>query len=99
GLDHRANRRGPQARGLPAGTWRAGKLVQRIVSSAACPAWRRSVGVVDMVGSSWWGVLLLPLAAPLIGGALTGDAHALTGKEPEKLAAHRAIYEMTLDDA
>lgn len=50
-----------------------------------------------MVGSSWWRVL--PLAAPLIGGALTGHAHALTGKEPEKLVAHRAIYEMTLDDA
>ena len=52
-----------------------------------------------MVGSSWWRVLLLPLAAPLIGGALTGHAHALTGKEPEKLVAHRAIYEMTLDNA
>ena len=52
-----------------------------------------------MVGSSWWRVLLLPLAAPLIGGALTGHAHALAGKEPEKLVAHRAIYEMTLDDA
>ena len=52
-----------------------------------------------MVGSSWWRVLLLPLAAPLIGGALTGHAHALAGKEPKKLVAHRAIYEMTLDDA
>jgi len=51
-----------------------------------------------MVGSSWWRVLLLPLAAP-IGGALAGHAHALTGKEPERLVAHRAIYEMTLDDA
>jgi hypothetical protein len=51
-----------------------------------------------MVGSSWWRVLLLPLAAPLIGGALT-HAHALAGKEPDKLVAHRAIYEMTLDDA
>src|SRR5262245_6739390 len=52
-----------------------------------------------MVGSSWWRVLLLPLAAPLIGGALTGHAHALAAKEPNKLVAHRAIYEMTLDDA
>jgi hypothetical protein len=50
-----------------------------------------------MVGSSWRRVLLLPLAAPLIGGALT-HAHALAGKEPDKLVAHRAIYEMTLDD-
>ena len=52
-----------------------------------------------MVGSSWWRVLLLPLAAPLIGGALTGHAYALAGKEPKKLVAHRAIYEMTLDNA
>src|SRR5215475_121413 len=51
-----------------------------------------------MVGSSWWRVLLLPLAAPLIGGALTGHAEAFAGKEPIKLTPHRAIYEMTLDD-
>ncbi|HEY6670062.1 MAG TPA: cell envelope integrity EipB family protein [Methyloceanibacter sp.] len=52
-----------------------------------------------MVGSSRWWVLLLPLAAPLIGGALASHAQALAAKEPNKLVAHRAIYEMTLDDA
>jgi EipB-like len=51
-----------------------------------------------MVGSSWWRVLLLPLVAPLV-GALASHAYALAGKEPAKLVAHRAIYEMTLDDA
>jgi EipB-like len=39
------------------------------------------------------------LAAALFGGTLAGDAYALAAKEPNKLAAHRAIYEMTLDDA
>ena len=52
-----------------------------------------------MIGSSWWRVLLLPLAVPLVGGTLSSHAHALVGKEPNKLFAHRAIYEMTLDDA
>ena len=52
-----------------------------------------------MVGLSWWRVLLLLLAVPLVGGALWGHAHALAAKEPGKLVAHRAIYEMTLDDA
>jgi envelope integrity protein B len=52
-----------------------------------------------MVGSSRWRVLLLPLAAPLIGGAFASHAQALAAKEPNKLVAHRAIYEMTLDDA
>jgi envelope integrity protein B len=52
-----------------------------------------------MVGSSRWRVLLLPLAALLIGGALASHAQALAAKEPNKLVAHRAIYEMTLDDA
>jgi hypothetical protein len=42
---------------------------------------------------------LVLLATPLIGGTLTGHAHALAAKEPNKLVAHRAIYEMTLDDA
>jgi EipB-like len=36
----------------------------------------------------------LPLAA-----APSGPAQALAGSEPNKLVAHRAIYEMTLDDA
>jgi hypothetical protein len=52
-----------------------------------------------MVGLSWWRVLLLLLAVPLVGGTLAGHAHALAAKEPGKLVAHRAIYEMTLDDA
>ncbi|MCJ7526955.1 MAG: cell envelope integrity EipB family protein, partial [Methyloceanibacter sp.] len=42
---------------------------------------------------------LVLLAAPLIGLTLTGHAQALAAKEPNKLVAHRAIYEMTLDDA
>ena len=44
-------------------------------------------------------VMLVLLAAPLLGGTLTGHAQALAAKEPNKLVAHRAIYEMTLDDA
>ena len=44
-------------------------------------------------------LLLLLLAAPLLGGTLTGHAQALAAKESNKLVAHRAIYEMTLDDA
>ncbi|HKA99571.1 MAG TPA: hypothetical protein VKD02_02235, partial [Methyloceanibacter sp.] len=35
----------------------------------------------------------LPLAAPQ-----SGPAQALAGSEPNKLVAHRAIYEMELDD-
>jgi hypothetical protein len=42
---------------------------------------------------------LVLLAVPLFGGALTHRAQAFAGKEPNKLVAHRAIYEMTLDDA
>lgn len=44
-------------------------------------------------------LMLVLLAAPLLGGTLTGHAQALAAKEPNKLVAHRAIYEMTLDDA
>ena len=39
------------------------------------------------------------LAAPMLGAALASQAQALAAKEPNKLAAHRAVYEMTLDDA
>ncbi len=39
------------------------------------------------------------LAAPMLGAGLASQAQALAAKEPNKLAAHRAIYEMTLDDA
>ena len=42
---------------------------------------------------------LMLLAAAWFGGTLTDRAQAFAGKEPNKLAAHRAIYEMTLDDA
>jgi hypothetical protein len=44
-------------------------------------------------------LLLVLLGAPLLGGMLTSQAQALAAKEPNKLVAHRAIYEMTLDDA
>ena len=39
------------------------------------------------------------LAAPWFVGTPADRAQAFAGKEPNKLAAHRAIYEMTLDDA
>jgi hypothetical protein len=44
------------------------------------------------------------LAAPVLGASLlaallTGRAEALAAKEPIKLVAHRAVYEMSLDDA
>ncbi|MGZ8415403.1 MAG: cell envelope integrity EipB family protein [Methyloceanibacter sp.] len=42
---------------------------------------------------------LVLLAVPLFGGPLADRARAFAGKEPNKLVAHRAIYEMTLDDA
>jgi hypothetical protein len=46
-----------------------------------------------------WGRLVLALlaAAPL-GAISAGDAQALAPKEPNKLVAHRAVYDMTLDD-
>jgi hypothetical protein len=44
-------------------------------------------------------LMLVLLAAPLFGGTLADRAQAFAGKEPNKLVAHRAIYEMTLDDA
>ena len=42
---------------------------------------------------------LMLLAAPWFVGTPADRAQAFAGKEPNKLAAHRAIYEMTLDDA
>jgi hypothetical protein len=39
------------------------------------------------------------LAAGPLAGTLDAPALALAAKEPNKLVAHRAIYEMTLDDA
>jgi hypothetical protein len=47
----------------------------------------------------WQGLTFVLLAAALFGGPLTGYAQAFAPKEPNKLAPHRAIYEMTLDDA
>jgi hypothetical protein len=44
-------------------------------------------------------LVLVLLAAVWSGGTLTDWAHAFAGKESNKLVAHRAIYEMTLDDA
>jgi hypothetical protein len=35
----------------------------------------------------------------VLGGTLPGEAQAFAAKEPNKLVPHRAIYEMTLDDA
>jgi hypothetical protein len=51
-----------------------------------------------MFGSCRRRWLVLP-AALLLGGAFTGHAQALAAKEPSKLVAHRATYEMTLKDA
>ena len=42
-------------------------------------------------------VLTLAVASPLA-AAQSGPAQALAGSEPNKLVAHRAIYEMELDD-
>lgn len=39
------------------------------------------------------------LSLPLLCGTLPGHAQALAAKEPNKLAPHRAIYEMALDNA
>jgi EipB-like len=44
-------------------------------------------------------LVLVLLAAVWSGGTLADRAQALAGKESNKLVAHRAIYEMTLDDA
>jgi hypothetical protein len=44
-------------------------------------------------------VLALLVAAMLLDAGLAARAEALAAKEPVKLVAHRAVYEMTLDDA
>ena len=44
--------------------------------------------------------LAAPVAmAMLLAALVTGEAMALAAKEPTKLVAHRAVYEMSLDDA
>ena len=50
-----------------------------------------------MVGCRGRLVLALLAVSPL-GAILAGYAQALAPKEPNKLVAHRAVYEMTLDD-
>ena len=44
-------------------------------------------------------LVLMLLAAPWLVGTPADRAQAFAGKESNKLVAHRAIYEMTLDDA
>ncbi len=43
-------------------------------------------------------LVLVLAASALLAGMPAGSAEALAPKEPNKLAAHRAVYEMTLDD-
>ncbi len=52
-----------------------------------------------MVGNGSRKVLALLVAAVLLDVGLAVRAEALAAKEPVKLVAHRAVYEMTLDDA
>src|SRR6478672_4449729 len=47
-------------------------------------------------GKAWLGVAGV---ASMLAIAPFGEAHAFAGKEPSKLVPHRAIYEMSLDDA
>jgi hypothetical protein len=47
-------------------------------------------------GKTWAGLLGV---ASLLAIASFGEAQAFAGKEPSKLVPHRAIYEMSLDDA
>jgi len=56
-------------------------------------------GEGDMVLFGGQRVPALVLAALLLDINLAAPAHALAAKEPTKLVAHRAVYEMTLDDA
>jgi hypothetical protein len=52
-----------------------------------------------MAGSRQRFALAVAIAAALLGGVLSGEAQAQAVKEVNKLTPHRAIYEMTLDDA
>ena len=47
-------------------------------------------------GKAWLGLLGV---ASMLTIASFGEVHAFAGKEPSKLVPHRAIYEMSLDDA
>ena len=44
-------------------------------------------------------VMLTIASAAMLAGGLAGPAEAFAGKEPIKLTPHRAVYEVTLDDA
>src|SRR5262245_28123453 len=71
-----------------------------LVRKNAVPAIRPGVQDLEMkrMDRLCRGLLLaLPVALPLA-AAPSGLAHALAGSEPNKLVAHRAIYEMELDD-
>ncbi|HLO22894.1 MAG TPA: cell envelope integrity EipB family protein [Methyloceanibacter sp.] len=56
-------------------------------------------GEGDMVLFGGRRVPALVVAALLLDITFAGPANALAAKEPTKLVAHRAVYEMTLDDA
>ena len=44
-------------------------------------------------------VMLTIASAAMLAGGLAGPAEAFAAKEPIKLTPHRAVYEVTLDDA
>ena len=46
-----------------------------------------------------WRRVLAIASVAMLGGALAQPAEAFAGKEPVKLTPHRAVYEVTLDDA
>jgi len=52
-----------------------------------------------MVGFGGQRVLAVAVAALLLDFGLAAPVKALAAKEPTKLVAHRAVYEMSLDDA
>jgi hypothetical protein len=52
-----------------------------------------------MFGSARLASLAVLVVASLLDPGLASPAGALAAKEPTKLVAHRAVYEMTLDDA
>ena len=52
-----------------------------------------------MTGSRQRFALAVAIPAALLGGVLSGESQAQAVKEVNKLTPHRAIYEMTLDDA
>src|SRR6476646_6541523 len=53
----------------------------------------------DMFGSTRLASLAVLVVVSLLDIGLASPAGALAAKEPTKLVAHRAVYEMTLDDA